>query len=169
MSKSKDELIEIGQIVGVFGIKGELKVASESDFIDYRFRVGAKVIFSNKIEYTITSSRIHKGKVLITINDIYDINQVLEFVGMKIYALKSDVPPINENEYYVESLIDLDVYNTDNLYLGKVTDVIEIPSGYIIEIIDEKNKRFLMPFVDEYVKAIDDEKMIIQEIEGLRS
>ena len=91
MSKSKDELIEIGQIVGVFGIKGELKVASESDFIDYRFRVGAKVIFSNKIEYTITSSRIHKGKVLITINDIYDINQVLEFVGMKIYALKSDV------------------------------------------------------------------------------
>ena len=78
---------------------------------------------------------------------------------MKIYALKSDVPPINENEYYVESLIDLDVYNTDNLYLGKVTDVIEIPSGYIIEIIDEKNKRFLMPFVDEYVKAIDDEKI----------
>ncbi len=169
MNNQTNELVEIGKIVGVFGIKGELKVSSESDFIDYRFRVGAKVIFSNQLEYTVTSSRIHKGQVLITINDMYDINQVLAYVGMNVFADKSDLPPINDNEYYIDSLVGLDVYNTNNDYLGKITDVIEIPSGYILEIIDSTSKRFLTPFVDEFVKHIDHDKIIIQEIEGLRS
>ena len=31
---NKQELIYIGEIIGTFGIKGELKVFSESDFID---------------------------------------------------------------------------------------------------------------------------------------
>lgn len=168
MNNKKIELIEIGKIVGVFGIKGELKVTSESDFIDYRYRVGAKVFFSNQKEYTITSIRFHKGKILITINNIYDINQVLEYVGMTVYADKSDQPPINDNEYYVDDLVGHIVYNTNNECLGEVIDIIEIPSGYILEIINNKNERFLTPFVDEFVKEITKEKIIIQEIEGLR-
>ena len=73
-------------ITGTFGIKGELKVYSESDFVEYRFRKNAKIYLSDNLEYTVSSSRTHKGNVLITINDINDINLVLDKVGMKIYA-----------------------------------------------------------------------------------
>ena len=38
-----NEYIEIGKIVNTFGIKGELKVQSKSDFLSYRFRVGAVI------------------------------------------------------------------------------------------------------------------------------
>ena len=38
----KDKVL-IGQITGTFGIKGELKVYSESDFVEYRFRKNAKI------------------------------------------------------------------------------------------------------------------------------
>ena len=34
----------IGKIVGTFGIKGELKVYSESDFIEERFKKGNEII-----------------------------------------------------------------------------------------------------------------------------
>lgn len=159
--------ILIGQITGTFGIKGELKVFSESDFIDYRFRKGAKIII-NKEEHTITSTRYHKGNVLITIDELYDINQVLDKVGMKIYTLDKELPPLNEDEYYIDGLVGLTIYNTLDECLGKVCDVIEIPSGYLLEIIDCKNKKFLVPFVDAFVKKIDNEKIIIEEIEGLR-
>ena len=43
-----DKLINIGKIIGVFGIKGELKIYSESDFIDYRFRIGAHIYLKSK-------------------------------------------------------------------------------------------------------------------------
>lgn len=165
MNKNK---IMIGEIIGTFGIKGELKIYSESDFVEYRFRKGTKVMFSNNAMHTISSSRIHKGNVLITIDNLDNINQVIDNVGMKIYADEEDIPPLNENEYYIDHLIDLIVYNTLNEKLGTVTDVIEIPSGYILEIIDDNDKRFLVPFVDAFVKEITNEKIVIEEIEGIR-
>ena len=31
----KNNYVEIGKVVNTFGIKGELKIVSESDFVDY--------------------------------------------------------------------------------------------------------------------------------------
>ncbi len=166
----KNNLILIGHVVGTFGIKGELKINSESDFIEYRFRVGAKIYFQDLKEYEVTSFRVHKGNVLITINNLLNINDVLDKVGMDVFASTNDVPPMKENEYYVDDLVDLQVLNTNNEILGVVTDVIDIPSGYLLEITNQTtNSSFLVPFVDAFVKSIDDEKIIIEEIEGLRS
>ena len=158
----------IGQITGTFGIKGELKVYSESDFVEYRFRKDAKIFLSDKKEYVISSSKQHKGNVLITINELYDINLILDKVGMKIYALKDDIPPLEDNEYYHDDLVGLNVINQYEQHLGKVTDVMEMPSGYILEIIDENNNRFLLPFVDEYIEDITEDTIYIHEIEGIR-
>ena len=166
--KKSNKLILIGQVTGTFGIKGELKVFSESDFVEYRYRKGAKIIFQDKTEHTVSSSRFHKGNVLITIDELYNINLVLDKVGMKVYAHEDDVPPLGDDEYYIDSLVGLKVYNTKDEYLGEVSDIIEIPSGFILEIIDENDSRFLLPFVDEFVKEINDELIIIEEIEGIR-
>ena len=163
----KDKVL-IGQITGTFGIKGELKVYSESDFVEYRFRKNAKIYLSDNLEYTVSSSRTHKGNVLITINDINDINLVLDKVGMKIYAPSDDEPPLNDEEYYIDDLVGLKVINQHDENIGTVKDVIEIPSGYLLEIIDDKDNRFLLPFVDEYITEITDDSIIINEIEGIR-
>ena len=88
---NKQELIYIGEIIGTFGIKGELKVFSESDFIDYRFRKGALVKIvskKEKLEVEITSMRIHKNNVLITINNWNDIHchlVMLKFCMLCLY------------------------------------------------------------------------------------
>ena len=163
----KDKVL-IGQITGTFGIKGELKVYSESDFVEYRFRKNAKIYLSDNNEYIVSSSRTHKGNVLITINEINDINLVLDKVGMKIYAPSDDEPPLNDDEYYIDDLVGLKVVNQYDEILGTINDVIEIPSGYLLEITDEKSNRFLLPFVDEYITEITDDIVIINEIEGIR-
>ncbi len=165
--KNKNDLILIGQITGTFGIKGELKVYSESDFVDYRFRRGAKIIFSNNTEHIVSSFRQHKGNVLITIDELYDINKVLDNIGLKIYTSSLDIPPLDENEYYIDQLIGLNAYNTCDELLGIISEVIEIPSGYLLEITKDDHK-FLVPFVDAFIKKINDDSIIIEEIEGLR-
>ena len=61
----------------------------------------------------------------------------------------------------------MEVYNTLGDYLGIVTDVLEMPRGYLLEVKD-KEKKMLIPFVEAFVKEILEDKIIIEEIEGLR-
>ena len=99
---NKQELIYIGEIIGTFGIKGELKVFSESDFIDYRFRKGALVKIGSKKEklevkgrdmvnglphtITITSEEIEEA-LRESINEIVrTIKQVLEITPPELSA-----------------------------------------------------------------------------------
>jgi 16S rRNA processing protein RimM len=135
-----NELVLVGKIIGVFGIKGELKVYSESDFIETRFKKGARLILKNKKtskEVTVSSMRIHKKTILITIDNLFDINKVEEYVGYEIYANKEDDLELDEDEYYLDDLVGLDVYDEFDEYVGVLNDFIEVPQGYIMEI---KNK-----------------------------
>ncbi len=56
--------VEVGQIVNTHGIKGEVKVKSNSDFTETRFQPGETLIVkhnNNEIALTVTSYRVHKG------------------------------------------------------------------------------------------------------------
>jgi 16S rRNA processing protein RimM len=151
------DYIEIGKIVNTFGIKGELKVVSDSDFITYRFRKGAQIFLQTKNEmtsYNVSSLRIIKGNPVITINDLYDINAVNMYIGYTIYALKKDTPVLEKDEYMVDDLVGLDVYNQKNEKIGIVNDF--ILGGYqtIMEVKLISNKMVLIPFVDELILEV---------------
>lgn len=164
---NKQELIYIGEIIGTFGIKGELKVFSESDFIDHRFRKGALVKIvskKEKLEVEITSMRIHKNNVLITINNWNDINLVEKYVGSKVYADAADEPPLLEEEYEADALIGLEVLDENNNNIGVVKDFIEVPQGYIMEI-DDGKLGILIPFVDEFIIDVNDENIVVKVLE----
>ena len=162
-----NDLIYIGKVNGTFGIKGELKVYSESDFIEHRFRKGAKIILENrknKQEYIISSMRIHKKTILITVNKLFDINLIEELVGSNIYAFASDEPNLEDGEYYLDDLVGLEVYTTENEFIGVIDNFIEVPQGYILEILNNK-KKTLIPFVDEFIIDITDEKVIVKVLD----
>ena len=162
-----NDLILIGKIIGVFGIKGELKVYSESDFIETRFKKGAHIVLKNKKvskEATVSSMRIHKKTILITIDNLLDINKVEEYVGYEIYANKSDELELDEDEYYLDDLVGLEVFDEDDNFVGTLEDFIEVPQGYIMEI-KNKGKKTLIPFVDEHIIDITEDKIIVKVLE----
>ncbi len=164
----KKELQYIGKITGTFGIKGELKVYSESDFKEFRFRPGAHLILKKARihkEVVVSTMRFNQKNILITIDEKKDINEVIDLVGLDIYT--TEEAPLNEDEMYVDDLIGLKVYNQNEEYLGIVNDIISIPSNDILEVIDNE-KKILIPFIDDFIESIDEEKIIINEIEGLR-
>ena len=162
-----DKLINIGKIIGVFGIKGELKIYSESDFIDYRFRIGAHIYLKSKKiakEAVVTSMRIHKKTILIQIDNLNDINLVSHYIGCDIYAKYEDFQTLNSDEYYLDDLIGLKVVDENDNNLGEVWDLIEVPQGYILEI-KTKADKMLIPFVDEYIIHILEDKIIVKVID----
>lgn len=155
----------VGKIVGTHGIKGELKVKSDTSF--NRFEKGNKLYIDKTIEITIDSHRQHKGMELITINGLKNINDVLCYVGKDLYV-PHDRSELDEGEYYYEELIGLDCYDSQDNFIGPVIDLQEVPQGLILEI-QGKDKTILIPFVEAFIDGIDleEKKLYINEIEGL--
>ena len=155
----------VGKIVGTHGIKGELKVKSDTSFD--RFKKGNVLYIEKEKKIVINSSRVHKGMHLITINGLTNINDVLCYVNKDIYV-PHDRSELEEGEFYYEDIIGLDCYNSKGELIGPVKDLQEVPQGLILEI-QTKNKTILIPFVDEFVVEVDleNKRIQIQEIEGL--
>ncbi len=166
----KTKYLEVGKIVGTFGIKGELKLYSESDFIEERLTPGNVLYLKRKETFEpviIDKARLHKNNYMISINGYTNINDVLEYVGLSLYVDTEKAKPLNEGEYYCDELIGLDVFNQNQELIGKVIDVLEIPTYKLLEVKDNK-KIFLVPFIDEFILEVEEDKIIIEEIEGLR-
>ena len=165
---TKNDYIEIGKVVNTFGIKGELKVVSESDFVDYRYAVGKTIFLKlrNTIkEFKVSSYRVHKGNILITIDKIYDINEVEKYIGADVLADKMDVPPLEDGEFYIDDVVGLDAYDETGEIIGKVVDVILIPANDLIEIELLNGKKELIPYVDEYILEITEDKIVVRLLE----
>ena len=80
------ELVEIGKIINTFGIKGDLKIASSTDFGEQRFAPGSHILVKTPREYLdfeISKHYIHKGFDMIAFKGYTDINEVEKYVNGK--------------------------------------------------------------------------------------
>ena len=76
--------VEVGQIVNTHGIKGEVKVKSNSDFTETRFQPGEQLLVKHnntEIVYTVASYRIHKGFHMLRFEGINNINEIEHLKG----------------------------------------------------------------------------------------
>lgn len=75
--------------------------------------------------------------------------------GTEFYADDDDLPPLEEFEFYVEDLVGCDVYDSDGVYFGKVNQVILNPDQDTLEVHLPDGTETLIPFVEEWVEAVD--------------
>ncbi|MDY0276661.1 MAG: ribosome maturation factor RimM [Acholeplasma sp.] len=158
-------MYEIGKITTTHGIRGEVKVTSLSDF--NRFVKNTKVFImenDKRIDLTVMQVKSHKNSLIVKFKEFDNINEVLKFKDFIIYS--DERGKLKSNEYYHDMLINLKVYSESNEYLGVVNNVLELPHGHLLEVI-ENDKKYLIPFVKEFIIKIDKQKIIIKIIEGL--
>jgi 16S rRNA processing protein RimM len=161
--------VEIGKIINTHALKGELKVASDSDFIEERIGIGSKVYIrqnQDMVPLEVTSARMHGNGILVTFNHLANINLVQHLVGQTLFVPRDSLSDLDENEYYYSDLIGLKVYSTQNEYLGEVNDILEYPHGEILEIYNG-DKKILIPFVEAFIKDVTGDKIFVEVIEGL--
>ena len=88
---------------------------------------------------------------MITLNGINDINEVLTLKGKSIYINKEDFifPGILNEDLYGKKVYDKDQY------IGNL-EVIEKNGSQGLLVIKNNDKTCLVPYVDEFVKEIDE-------------
>lgn len=166
-----DNLLEIGQIVNSYGIKGFLKVVPFTDNVKRFDDLKTIYIEKNKklSEIEIEEVKYHKNLVLLKLKGIDDINDTLEFKNCYIKIDRKDAVELPEDTYFIVDLIDMDVTTDEGENLGKIVDVFPTGSNDVYVVKDELGKQILLPGLKEVIKEVDLEngKIFVNLIKGL--
>ncbi|MDR3692494.1 MAG: ribosome maturation factor RimM [Fimbriimonas sp.] len=154
--------IQIGQIVGAFGLKGQVKVQPMTDFLD-RFKKGSRLRLKGEwVE--VESFSIHKGRPLVKLRGIDDVSTAETLQWEYLETAETGRPELDDDEFLTQDLIGLVVTTVDGILLGKIDDVVTMPAHDVIQI-----GELLIPAVKEFVKDVDLEAgtMTVELIPGM--
>lgn len=166
---------QIARIVNTFGIKGELKVLSDSDFIEERFTPGNELYILNqkKLVQTVTveSYRPVKGSYIVKFKEFYNINQVEQFKGLQLGIREDQQKALEEDAFYYHEIMGLKVETTQGDYLGTIKDILELGSNdvWVVKRPEPGKKDALIPYISDVVKSVDLDQALVQVelMEGL--
>ena len=163
--------LELGQIVNVKGLKGEIKVNSFTENIN-RFETLDTILIKMKNEnkeFKIEKVSYHKNQVILKLKGIDTIEQAETLRNCYILIDRNDLEPLEEGIYYIADLIGLEVYTEDGECLGNVDDIYNTGSNDIYVVKDELGKQKLLPGIKDVIKKVDleNKKIIVNLIEGL--
>ncbi|ALZ87540.1 ribosome maturation factor RimM [Aerococcus urinaeequi] len=173
---AEEQYYLVGKIVNTQALRGEVRVMATTDFPEERFKIGATLaIFNgNKLVETVEvdGHRLHKNFNLLHFKGKDNINDVEKFKGfdLKVAGTEREADELDENEFYYDDIIGLEVYTTDEIYLGKVGEITSLPSNDVWAIQrPNKGKDILIPYIEDIVLEIDlsGNRVVIEPMDGL--
>ena len=140
-----NDLIYIGYISGPFGLKGDVKVISDSNHLEKIFKEGNNLVINNK-EYKIKKYHFHKHH-LITFEEYEDINLINDLIKQEVYLKREDLN-LDDGEYLLADLIGCNLIE-DKDY-GIISDVLYNKHTIFIKI-----DNLIVPMNEKYIEKVD--------------
>ncbi|CDE53570.1 MAG: ribosome maturation factor RimM [Candidatus Gastranaerophilaceae bacterium] len=166
-----EDLLRVGVIANTHGIRGEVKVFPTTDEKE-RFKDLKKVILDMGKEQKvleIQSVRFFKNLVILKFKGIDNINDIEMYKGKDLLVTREDAVPLEEGEYFIADLLDLDVYSDEDEKIGVLYDVMQTGANDVYVVKTEEGKEILLPAIDECILDIDleESRMTVHIMEGL--
>lgn len=153
-----DKLRTIGKIVNTHGIRGELKIVSETDFPE-RFDAGSELVIvdaqNKQTPVKIQSSRLHKNMYIVKLEKYDNINDVEKYKGSLLKIDAKYQEPLEEGEYYYHEIIGCRVITEEGQELGAITEILTPGANDVWVVSRPQNKQLLLPVIDDVVLDVD--------------
>jgi len=152
---ASDPRVCLGVIVGVKGVKGEVRIKS---FTERAADIGAYGPVSSedgKAVWTLQVTGEAKGAVIARLKGVSDRNQAEGLKGTKLYVSRDRLPSPEDGTYYHADLVGLRVVLTTGEEKGHVVAVHNFGAGDIIEVGDGKNETTMVPFSSAAIAEMD--------------
>jgi 16S rRNA processing protein RimM len=167
----REDLILLGRITGTHGVRGQVKVlpySGEADGVQAARTLFVKGVGEQWSTYPVAAVSGHGRKLLVRLQQCETIEQVQPLVGQEIYALRAELPPLDEGEYYWQDLLGMRVVTDGGELLGTIADIFSTGSNDVYSVRGER-KEYLIPAIADVVVNVDLEQriMTISPLEGL--
>ncbi len=167
-----ENLLRVGVIANTHGLKGEVKVFPTTDDPE-RFKMLKEVILDTgkeKLNLTVQSVRFFKNLVIVKFKEYNNINDIEKYKGKDLLVTRENAVPLEDGEYFIADLLNLDVYDDTGVRLGFLYDVLQTGANdvYIVKN-EETKKEILLPAINECILDINIEegRITVHLMEGL--
>lgn len=161
--------LEIGKVVNVHGIRGDLKVLPWCDDPSFLCSFETLYLRNGAMPVHVTEARYHKDMAVLHLEGFDTPEQAEKLRGQILYMDRSEVQ-LESGTYFVQDLIGLEVRNADTgKCYGILTDVLQTGANDVYEITPERGKRLLIPAIPDVILKTDvlGGVMEIRPLEGL--
>ncbi len=146
--------LPVGRLVGLFGIRGELK-CDPSSAGRTLFMRGATFEYAmadgTRRRVALATVREHKGRLVVTLAGVADPDVAKAYVGGTFYATRDRVEEeLEAGEYLDVDLVGCSLYSPDGTVLGVVGEVRHYPTSDMLIVGDK-----MVPMVKAFVREID--------------
>lgn len=166
------DAVEVGRVLGAWGVKGGIKVKA--------FAADPQALFSTKRWYLqppevqrlvlpsaaasplpallhVVQAREQGDAVVALVQEVTERDAAEALKGARVYVPRTSFPTPADGEFYWVDLIGLTVDTRDGLNLGLVVGLIETGPHCVLRIqsTDAAAPECLIPFVDAYVLSVD--------------
>lgn len=165
-----DDAVEVGRVIGAWGIKGWIRVQPyakdpQALFSSRRWFLRPAEAASGRAApggalplpplLRIREAREHGDVVVASVREVDDRDAAEALRGARIFIARSSFPTPDADEFYWVDLIGLEVFNRDGERLGVVSALLDNGAQSVLQIDDGDASPRLIPFVAAYVDQVD--------------
>ena len=159
-----DEIIVLGKISGLFGIKGWVKIYSETrpkegicDYSAFNLQINGKWQHCE-----VEAIKPQSKTIIAKFKNINSPEEAQLLQGATIGLAASELPKLDQNTYYWRDLIGSQVKNHEGVDFGIVDAILETGANDVLVIKDVDNKERLVPFtVGHAIVSVNHEQKLI--------
>ena len=155
MSRPSDRRITIGRIVGLFGVRGWVKVYSHTRPREAILGYSPWLLDrEGEVQAVALAEGASQGKGIVArLDGVVERDQAAKWVGAEITVHASQLAPLKDNEYYWAELEGLRVVDQSGTELGVVSHLLETGAQDVMVVRGDGER--LIPFGAPVVKRVD--------------
>lgn len=166
------DYVYIGRVANTHGVRGDIKVFPTTDD-PQRFKKLKKVIIEDarggEQTYHISGVKYVNKFVVLNLKEIEDMDSALRLKQGIVKIDRKHALPLEEDEYYIQDLMGMEVFLEDGEKLGDLREVLFTGANdvYIVDLLD--GGEVLLPAIRQCVLDINvkKNKMVVHVMEGL--
>ncbi|MGQ5522419.1 ribosome maturation factor RimM [Chitinimonas sp. PSY-7] len=162
------DLVPMGFIAGAFGIRGWVKVVSDTEYVDSLFEYPVWWLGRNGQwrAYKVLNSSAQPKNINAQLEGVDDRDVAAALKGTTVAVPRSEMPETDEDEFYWADLIGSEVINRQEERLGIVQSLLATGANDVLVVRDGDTER-LVPFVGAVVDSVDQTSRVIRVDWGL--
>ncbi|HSF52899.1 MAG TPA: ribosome maturation factor RimM [Algoriphagus sp.] len=168
---NKDQCFQIGRIAKVHGLRGEVNVVLDVDYPeDYE---GLEHLFIEQKGRLVPFFLEHfviqpGGRALAKFEELDTIEQVESLVGAEAYLPLTELPQLENDQYYFHELIGFEVEDENLGLIGPIQIIYDLETQDLLGV-THQGKEVLIPIQDGIITKVDKaaKKVYCQLPEGL--
>lgn len=159
MAAAPGRRVVLGRVVGVYGVRGWVKILSETEPREGILGYSPWLIGVPGVERAVVEGRRHGKGIVARLEGCEDRDQAMALLNQEIAVTRDRLPPPSEDEFYWADLEGLEVWTlggpaSESVRLGVVDHLFSTGVNDVLAVVGDRER--LIPFAwDQVIRSVD--------------